>query len=75
MTTETKIPRLVPINDPVIRPAQVASMLGISTTTLWRWRRQRGFPPAMRLGATMVGWRLSEIHNWIDDLPRAASND
>jgi predicted DNA-binding transcriptional regulator AlpA len=57
--------------DPIIRPAKVARILGISKSTLWRWRRKPGFPAAVRLGETMVGWRHSEIQAWIDDLPRA----
>ena len=40
---------------------QVADRLGVSTDTIWRWKRNRTFPAAVRLGPKMTRWRLSDI--------------
>ena len=53
-------------NDSVICPKQVAKMLSISVTTLWRLRRAGVFPPAIKLSAHRIGWRESEIQAYLD---------
>ncbi len=50
----------------ILRPAQVAKMLGISLPTLWRWDRDDNtFPPKIRLGPNMVGYLAADIETWL----------
>ena len=49
----------------ILRPKQLANMLGVSTTTLWRWRQQRALPEPIALGPRLVGWRREEIESWL----------
>lgn len=50
----------------IIRSIDLARRLSISQTTLWRWRKTKGFPQPIKLGPRMVGWRLSTIKCWLD---------
>ncbi len=49
----------------IIRPKQLSAMLGISITTLWRLENNNDLPPKIRLGKTAVGWRESDISDWL----------
>lgn len=40
---------------------QVADRLGVSTDTIWRWKRNGAFPAAVRVGPKMTRWRLADI--------------
>lgn len=53
----------------LLRTAELASMLGVSQTTLWRWRQQPqiGFPQPVCLGPRLVGWKLGDITDWINE--------
>jgi len=50
-----------------IRPHQLAKMLGVSTVTLWRWRKERILPEPLSIGPRFIGWPPSVIEQWIDD--------
>lgn len=52
--------------DKVISPKETASILGVSVTTLWRLRREQSFPPAIRLSARRIGWKISTIRAYMD---------
>jgi len=51
--------------DKIIRVDDVIEMVGVSRGTLWRWERQDKFPKRVPLGANSMGWRLSEVNQWI----------
>lgn len=55
--------------DSILRSKEVAKMLGISCTSLWRWRKSGIFPEPMALGKDkkMIGWRESTVLNWIEN--------
>jgi predicted DNA-binding transcriptional regulator AlpA len=55
-------------NIKIIRLDELSKLLGVSKTSLWRWRRDPsiGFPFPIMLGSRLVGWRLIEIENWLD---------
>ena len=53
----------------VVRPAQAASMLGISPATLWRWASGDGaigFPRPIKLSPRVTVWRLADLDAWLD---------
>ena len=53
--------------DRIIRAKEVQEMTGLSRTTLWRFENKGDFPRRVSLGASSVGWKLSEVQNWIHD--------
>lgn len=40
---------------------QVASRFGVSTDTIWRWKRNGDFPRAAKVGPGTTRWRLADI--------------
>ena len=54
----------------ILRPRQLAELLGISLPTLYRWLKRDGFPPKLRLGPGVVGWREEDVRSWLDELAK-----
>ena len=54
--------------DRILRQNEVAKTIGCSRGHLWRLVSQRRFPEPYKLGRRAVGWKSSEIQNWIDSL-------
>ncbi|MCM8857908.1 MAG: AlpA family phage regulatory protein [Candidatus Thiodiazotropha sp.] len=52
----------------LLRADDLASMLGVSQTTLWRWRRQKLMPQPLSLGPRMIGWRVTDIDSWLETI-------
>jgi prophage regulatory protein len=52
-------------NDRIIRLPEVKDRTGASETSIWRWEQDETFPKRIKIGARMVGWRLSEVNAWI----------
>ena len=59
----------------ILRTKQVLALLGIGRTTLWRWARKGLIPKAVRLGPRAVGWRQSDLQQWLDQLPTVEPSD
>ena len=57
--------------DQILRPAEAAAMLGITRSTLNRWRERPGFPQPLRLGPAAIGFRASDLRDWLDNRPTA----
>ena len=53
--------------DPVISRLQVADVMGVSVTTLWRLVNRREFPPPFRISARRIGWRAGIVRQWLAD--------
>jgi len=53
--------------DRILRANEVHTITGLSRTTLWRMENKEEFPRRVSLGANSVGWRLSEIENWMKE--------
>lgn len=51
--------------DAIIRPKGLVQILGIHTTTLWRWIQAGEFPPPLRLNKKTIGWRQSVVEEWL----------
>lgn len=68
-TTSHKIQPIIPEKTPdrIIRAKEVQNMTGLSRTTLWRLENKGEFPYRVSLGGNSVGWKLSEIKQWIDE--------
>lgn len=45
---------------------QVAEMLGVTTSTVWRWRDQMEIPQPIVVGATLR-WRRSDLEKWLSE--------
>jgi predicted DNA-binding transcriptional regulator AlpA len=51
--------------DKIVRSKEVQALTGLSRTTLWRLERAGKFPARFALSTSNVGWRLSDIQEWI----------
>ena len=51
---------------PLLSVNRLADFLGVSVVTLWRMRKAAGFPKPIRISDRLLGWRVSEIQNWLD---------
>jgi len=50
----------------LIRPKELASNLGIGLSTLYERMKEPDFPRKVRISTQAVGFRESEIIEWID---------
>lgn len=69
MTAEA---RQEPTQDRVIRLPEVVGRVAIQRSHLYALVRKGLFPPPLALGGRAVGWRESDIADWIAGLPPAA---
>ncbi len=60
-------------NDRIIRLPEVKDITGASASSIWRWEREEEFPKRIKIGARMVGWRISEVKAWIASRQCASS--
>jgi predicted DNA-binding transcriptional regulator AlpA len=65
---DVHVERSVPTPDSsrLLRPADVARIFNLSSTTLWRLERIPGFPKKYRLSDNAVGFRENEIQAWVE---------
>ncbi|MDO6445455.1 AlpA family transcriptional regulator [Colwellia sp. 1_MG-2023] len=54
-----------PPADKIIRSKEVQELTGLSRTTIWRLEREGKFPARVPLTASNVGWRLTDVQEWI----------
>ena len=62
------------MEDRIMRIAEVLVLTGLSRATLYRLVDSGDFPQPVRLGgpeSRAVGWRLSEVQEWIRNLAPA----
>ena len=55
----------------IMRTPEVAETLGVSKPTLDRWRKSGRFPAPIRLGRRSIGWRSTDVEDWINSRPTA----
>lgn len=48
----------------LLKIKNVAKLIDVSVTTIWRYYKEEGFPSPIRIGPQSVRWRLSEIVEW-----------
>lgn len=51
---------------PFVRQHQLAEALGVTTVTLWNWRRNGYLPEPIQLGPRFVGWHSAVINDWLE---------
>ena len=52
--------------DRIVRFKELQSLVGgYCYTTIWRLEKENKFPKRVKLGPRAVGWRLSDIQDWI----------
>ncbi len=54
----------------IIRIPEAKRLVGVSRTTLYTWMRAGQFPAAVRIGPRAVGWRESDITDWMHSRDR-----
>jgi len=54
-----------PEGDQILRAKYVHGLTGLSRTTIWRMERKGSFPARVPLSAGSVGWRKSQVDEWI----------
>jgi prophage regulatory protein len=48
-----------------IRAQELATILAVHRTTLWRWVRDGHLPRPVQLGPNTVAWNSAEIEAWL----------
>lgn len=51
--------------DTILRPRDLPRATGISRTTIWRLETRGEFVPKIRLSRNAVGYRQSDVSNWL----------
>ena len=50
-----------------LRDKDLASMLSVSRSTVWRWAKENPlFPKPKKLSTGVTVWNLQEVDNWIN---------
>ncbi len=54
-----------------LRTREVEKLIGVHHSTIRRWEKKGKFPRRKQLGGRAVGWRVSEVWEWIKSRPDA----
>jgi prophage regulatory protein len=49
----------------ILRLPETRRVTGVSRTTLYDWMKAGRFPQAVKLGPRSIGWRESDINDWL----------
>ncbi|MFS1873309.1 helix-turn-helix transcriptional regulator [Enterovibrio norvegicus] len=49
----------------ILRLKEIAELVGLSKSTIWRLRQEGLFPEPLQLGARAVGWYESDVMDWL----------
>ncbi|EPC6194225.1 helix-turn-helix transcriptional regulator [Vibrio cholerae] len=50
----------------IVRYGDLAKELGVSTSTLWRWRQSGDIPEPISLGPRLIVWERVVINQWLE---------
>jgi predicted DNA-binding transcriptional regulator AlpA len=50
----------------IIRPYQLAEMLGVHRATIHRMEKRGELPPRKQFSKRLIGWDSEEIHEWYE---------
>lgn len=62
------------ISPALLRPSQAAAYLGISPSTLAKFRLTGDGPPFIKLGSKCVAYRREDIETWLDTRLRRSTS-
>jgi len=65
--SHSRIEAAAAANVTIIRPKQLAKLLGFSRKHIQELSSSGQLPPKIVLGPNSVGWRLADIEQWIAD--------
>ena len=54
-----------------VRLRDVARLLGVSRSTIYKYMNEGNFPLPLKLGKRAVRWRLTDIEAWLDSRDRS----
>ncbi|MBV8772228.1 MAG: AlpA family phage regulatory protein [Deltaproteobacteria bacterium] len=64
-----------PRREVILRKAELESVVGLDRSTISRLVARGMFPPPIKIGLRAVGWRNSEVEQWLESRqPTAPSN-
>ena len=49
----------------IYRAKELQQVTGLSRSTIWRMEREGSFPQRLKISTGCVGWRKSEIDEWV----------
>ena len=52
---------------PFLTSIELRKLLGITASTLWRWRNSRNFPKGIKITKTKVIFKTQEVLNWLEN--------
>jgi len=58
------------IEDRFLRRPEVEVMTGLSRSTIYRLMSEGDFAPRYRIGRQAIGWKFSEVREWLDLRPK-----
>lgn len=61
-------------NPRILRLPQVCEITGIKRSMIYQLEAEHRFPSRIKIGARAVGWRQSDIFEWIASRPSANSS-
>jgi len=68
-TVQNETPVNPKINHPerIVRTKELLELIGLSRTTIWRMEKEGKFPKSVSLGEGSIGWRWSEVTQWLKE--------
>jgi predicted DNA-binding transcriptional regulator AlpA len=64
---DVPVPSNQTLPERIMRAKEVVEMTGLSRTTLWRMEKTGDFPARVSLGVGSVGWKHSEVSEWLKE--------
>ena len=61
------------LDDRIIREPECRKLTGLCRTTRYIMENEGRFPRRVQLGGRAVGWKLSDVQEWIDSSPVVVS--
>lgn len=59
----------------ILRIPELTKLTGLSRVTLWRLERDGNFPRRVQLSQNTVGWKASEVDEWLESRPRVSTEN
>lgn len=49
----------------LLQTATLCAHLGVNSSTVWRWIRERNFPKPIEVGTKVRMWKAVEVEQWL----------